>query len=126
MRQIRKAAVAIGVAGTLSVGTLVAVPAIAGSDGGPVDAPAQYEQVIDDADEAAPNPICTGNPERSRDRGQDHAHLRMHRQDRDCAGAQRHHHEGRAIGKGPGPSHRWGSRSGPGAGVGECPYVPAD
>jgi hypothetical protein len=114
MKKIRKAAVAVGVAGVLSVGALVAVPALAGSDGAPVDSPARYGQVIDDDDEVRPNPNCTGTQERSRDREQDRDQLRISMQDRDCDGAQTHHQRGR--------SHGDGQR--PGLGDGDCPYAP--
>ena len=116
MRKIRKAAVAVGVAGALSVGALVAVPALAGSDDAPVDSPARYGQIIDDDDEVMSGPNCTGNQERSRDREQDRDQLRIHMQDRDCDGAQLRHQDGRSHGNENGP--------GPGLGNGECPYAP--
>jgi hypothetical protein len=124
MKKIRKAAVAVGVAGALSVGALVAVPALAGSDDAPVDSPARYGQIIDDDDEVTPNPNCTGDQERSRDREQDRDQLRIYMQDRNCDGAQLRHQEGRAMGNGPGPGQRSGP--GPGPGDGECPYAPTD
>lgn len=110
MKKVRKAAIAVGVAGALSVGALVAVPALAGSDGAPADSPARYGQVVDDDDELARNPNCTGAQERERDRDQ----LRIYMQDRDCDGAQLRHQRGR--GNGPVP----------GAGNGECPFAAAD
>jgi hypothetical protein len=116
MKKIRKAAVAVGVAGALSVGALVAVPALAGSDGAPADSPARYGQVIDDDDELTPNPNCDGTQERDRDREQDRDQLRIYMQDRDCDGAQLRHQPGRAHRTGPGP----------GAGNGECPFAAAD
>jgi len=118
MKKIRKAAIAVGVAGALSVGALVAVPALAGSGGAPADFPARYGQVIDDDDELIPNPNCNGAQER--DREQDRDQLRIYMQDRDCDGAQvRHQHaRGNGPGQGPGPS--------PGQGNGDCPYAPTD
>ena len=124
MRKIRKTAVAVGVAGALGVGALVAGPALAGNDDAPVDTPARYEQVITDDDEIMPNPNCTGTQERDRDRERDGAgdrdQLRIQMQERDCDGAQMRHQHARsqANGNGPGP--------GPGQGTGDCPYAPTD
>jgi hypothetical protein len=118
MRKIRKAAIAVGVAGALSAGALVAVPALAGSDGVPVDSPARYGQVIDDEDEVMPSPNCTGAQERDRDRERDRDQLRIYMQDRDCDGAQLRHQDGRSHGNGN------GNGPGPGLGNGECPYAP--
>ena len=118
MRKIRKAVAAAGLAGALTIGALVAVPAFADSDDATVDQPPRYEQVVDDADEAAPNPNCTGTQQRDRDRDQ----LRVHMQDRDCAGVQMHHRHGLANGNGREPGA--GTGPGPGPGTGACPYAP--
>ncbi|HEX6234751.1 MAG TPA: hypothetical protein VFZ63_16605 [Jiangellaceae bacterium] len=120
MNKIRKAAVAVGVAGALSVGALVTIPALAGSDDATVDSPARYGQTTEEPEAVTPSPYCTGTQERDRDQ------LRIQMQDRDCQGAQlRHQHQaergqGAGPGQGPGPGHG----PGPGAGNGECPFAP--
>jgi hypothetical protein len=116
MKRIRKAAVAVGVAGALSVGALVAVPALAGNDGAPADSSARYGQIIDGDDQLTPNPNCTGTGERDRDREQDRDQLRIYMQDRDCDGAQMRHQHAR--------SHENRNGPGPGNGSGECPFAP--
>lgn len=120
MRNIRKAAVAVGVAGALSVGALVAVPALAGNDDATVDSPARYGQMLDDDDEVMPNPNCTGTQERDRDQ------LRIHMTDRDCQGGQLRNQHRETHGQGPGPEQGPGQGPGPGQGssTGECPYAP--
>ena len=117
MKKVRKAVIAVGVAGALSVGALVAVPALAGSDGAPADSPARYGQIIDDDDELTFNPNCTGAQERDRDRERDRDQLRIYMQDRDCNGAQMRHQHAR--------SHENRNGPGPGPGNGECPFAPA-
>ncbi|HEX6194521.1 MAG TPA: hypothetical protein VFZ37_01335 [Jiangellaceae bacterium] len=114
MKRIRTAAVAVGAAGALSLGALVAVPALADSDDATGDPPAPCGQVIDDADEAMPNPNCTGAQDRDREQ------LRIRMQDHDGDGAQMRHQHGLANGNERAPG--WGHGQGPGPGTGECPY----
>jgi hypothetical protein len=114
MKKIRKAAVAVGVAGALSVGALVAMPALAGSDDATVDSPARYGQTTEEPEAVTPSPYCTGTQERDRDQ------LRIQLQGRDCQGAQMGHQHRAERGQGPGPGHG----PGPGAGASDCPFAP--
>lgn len=118
MRRIRNAAAAVGLAGALSLGALVAVPAFADSDDATVNPPVGDGQVVDDGDEVMPNPNCTGTQQRDRDGD----HVRAHMQDRDWDDAQMWHQHGLANGHGREPGS--GNGPGPGAGTGDRPYAP--
>ncbi len=119
MRKIGKAAASVGLAGALTVGALVAVPALADGDDATVDSPVRYEQLVDDTGEVTLDRDCTGNQQRDRDRDQ----FRVHQQDRDCDGAQIRHQHG--LGNGFGREPGSGTRPGPGPRMGECPYAPS-
>ncbi len=120
MRRIRNAAAAVGVAGALSLGALVAVPAFADSDDATVNSPVRYGQVADDTDDVMPSPNCTATEQRDRDGD----HVRVHMQDRSCDGAQLRHQHGVANGHWHGAGSANGQ--GPGPGTGDCPYAPDD